>query len=471
MKKSKTVTGKKDKKRSLPDSYVILFGMLIVASIATWLIPAGSFDRTSDGKVPMVVPGSYQSLPSDPTSLLDFFLSIQAGLIDSANIIFLVLIIGGAFAILDHTGAIQSGIMRLINRTRHRKYALVVTVSVAFSIAGFIGALQTAVIAFIPIGIIIARAFKLDAIAGVAIVYLGAYAGYTIGGLDPITTGFGQEIAGLPVFSGLWFRFAVYLCVLAATVAYLCRYVSKISKDQSRSILGQTPFPAEVESSAPISEHFTTLHKVVLAYFTLCMAGYVTGVFMLGWGLSEMAALFLVISLGTAVIYRIPANQYVTLFVKGAQGMLYAALIVGLARAIVVVLEGSNVLDTIVNGIAVTLEPLPNIVAALGMYLFNLGFNLIISSASGQAAIVVPVMAPLADAIGLTRQVAVLAYNFGDGFTNIVTPTSGILMASIAIGGIPWVKWLKFVLPLLLIWMAIGAVALSLAVMIDLGPF
>ncbi|MFC0266694.1 YfcC family protein [Kushneria aurantia] len=464
-------SSKKDKKRALPDSYVILLAMLIVASITTWLIPAGSFERTTGDNVPMVVPDSYQSLHSNPTTLLDFFLSIQAGLIDSANIIFLVLIIGGAFAILDYTGAIQAGIMRLINKTRGKKYSLVVTVSVVFSIAGFIGALQTAVIAFIPIGIIIARAFKLDAIAGVAIIYLGAYAGYTIGGLDPITTGFGQEIAGLPVFSGLWFRFAVYLCVLAATVIYLCRYISKISKDQSQSILGKTPFPAEIENSSSIPNNFTKLHKIILAYFTLCMTGYVTGVFTLGWGLSEMGALFMVISLGTAAINRINPNQYVRLFIQGAQGMLYAALIVGLARAIVVVLEDAYVLDTIVNSIAVMLGPLPHVVAALGMYIFNLGFNLIISSASGQAAIVVPVMAPLADAIGLTRQVAVLAYNFGDGFTNIVTPTSGILMASIAIGGIPWIKWIKFVIPLLLIWMAIGAVALSIAVMINLGPF
>ena len=151
--------------------------------------------------------------------------------------------------------------------------------------------------------------------------------------------------------------------------------------------------------------------------------------------------------------------------------MLYAALIVGLARAIVVVLSDANVLDTIVNSMAILLQPLSSIFAAWGMYAFNLAFNLIISSASGQAAIVMPVMAPLADTIGLTRQVAVLAYNFGDGFTNIITPTSGILMASIAIGGVPWVKWLKFVFPLLLIWMAIGAIALGIAVAINLGPF
>ncbi|OHV12803.1 YfcC family protein [Kushneria phosphatilytica] len=471
MKKTEPAASALNKKKKIPDSYVILFAMLIIASIATWIIPAGSFERTTENGAAMVVPGSYESLPASPTTLYDFFLSIQSGLIDSANIIFLVLTIGGAFAILDHTGAIQAGIMKLIRKTQDKKYALIVAVSIVFSAAGFIGALQTAVIAFIPIGIIIARAFKLDAVAGVAIIYLGAYAGYTIGGLDPITTGFGQEIAGLPIFSGLWFRFAVYLCILTATIAYLCYYISKISKDQNRSVLGDIPFPAEVENNSAIPSEFTHKHKVILGYFSFCMIGYVIGVFNLSWGLHEMAALFLVISLGTAVIEKISANQYVSLFIKGAQGMLYAALIVGLARSIVVVLENAYVLDTIVNSIAIMLQPLPGVLAALGMYVFNLAFNIIISSASGQAAIVVPVMAPLADTIGLTRQVAVLAYNFGDGFTNIITPTSGILMASIAIGGVPWIKWLKFVMPLLLIWILIGAVALGIAVAIDLGPF
>lgn len=471
MKKIEPSTSVLKKKKDIPDSYVILFAMLIFASIATWFIPAGSFERTTESGASMVVPDSYTPMPASPTTLYDFFLSIQSGLIDSASIIFLVLTIGGSFAILDHTGAIQAGIMKLIKKTQNKKYALIVVVAVAFSAAGFIGALQTAVIAFIPIGIIIAKAFKLDAVAGVAIIYLGAYAGYTIGGLDPITTGFGQEIAGLPIFSGLWFRFLVYLCILASTIAYLCHYISKISKDQSKSVLGSVPFPTEVENTNTIPEEFTRKHQVILGYFSICMIGYLVGVFNLGWGLHEMAALFLVISLGTAVIEKVPANQYVNLFIKGAQGMLYAALIVGLARAIVVVLDNAYVLDTIVNSMAVMLQPLPNVLAALGMYGFNLAFNLIISSASGQAAIVIPVMAPLADTIGLTRQVAVLAYNFGDGFTNIITPTSGILMASIAIGGVPWVKWLKFVMPLLLIWMAIGAVALSIAVAINLGPF
>ncbi|ENJ1743013.1 YfcC family protein [Vibrio parahaemolyticus] len=456
----------------MPDSYVILFSMLILAALATYIFPAGEYQRIAEGGRTLVDPNSFTFLDSQPISLIDFFMSIQQGMIKGANIIFLVLIIGGSFAVFDSSLALQTSIMQLINRSKGHKYALVCTVSVAFSIAGFIGALQTAIIAFVPIGIIIAKALKLDAIAGIAIVYLGAYAGYTIGGLDPITTGIAQTIAGLPLFSGLGFRFAIYIVILLTTVIYICNYIKKISDNPKMSILNDNPFPAKIsELDISIPDKLTNLHKILLGYFVICMGGYIYCVFESGWGLSEMSALFIVIAIGTAVISKINPNQFVKLFIDGAKKVLHAALIVGLARAIIVILESGMILDSLVYSMASTLEALPNFVATMGMYIFNLLFNLIVSSASGQAAIVMPVMTPLADVIGITRQVAVLAYNFGDGFTNTITPTSGILMASIALGGVSWVQWLRFMLPLLGLWCLIGAVALTIALQINLGPF
>src|SRR5699024_8665235 len=216
---------------------------------------------------------------------------------------------------------------------------------------------------------------------------------------------------------------------------------------------------------------FTTLRKIILIFFAVCMTIYTVGVFRNDWGLNEMTALFLIIGIGTALIARIDGNTFVKEFVKAAQGMIYAALIVGLARSIVVVLENGLILDTVVNSISSIIEPLPVMVGALGMFFFNLLFNLIITSGSGQAAIVMPIMAPLADIIGITRQTAVLAYNMGDGFTNTIAPTSGILMASIAVAGVSWVKWLRFMLPLLGVWVLIGVVAMIIAVSINIGPF
>jgi len=459
-------------KFKMPDSYIILFVMLIIGAIATYIIPAGEFEREEGGLVPTVIPDSFSYVSSDPVGLMGFFLSIQEGMMEAANIIFLILIIGGAFSIINYTGAIDSGIMSLINKTRNKKILLVVSLATVFSIAGFLGVLHTAVIAFIPVGIVVAKAFKLDAIVAVAIVYLGAYSGYTIAGLDPITTGFGQEIAGLPVFSGLWFRFLIYLAVLTSSILYIIYYIKKIEKNPNKSIMGENKFN-ETNEEVVETDHgdFTTLRKIILIFFAVCMTIYTVGVFRNDWGLNEMTALFLIIGIGTALIARIDGNTFVKEFVKGAQGMIYAALIVGLARSIVVVLENGLILDTVVNSISSIIEPLPVMVGALGMFFFNLLFNLIITSGSGQAAIVMPIMAPLADIIGITRQTAVLAYNMGDGFTNTIAPTSGILMASIAVAGVSWVKWLRFMLPLLGVWVLIGVVAMIIAVSINIGPF
>lgn len=462
---------KKIFKMRMPDSYIILFIMLMISAVLTYLIPAGTFDREEGGLVPTVIPGSFENIEGNPVGFMDFFLSIQTGMMEAANIIFLVLIIGGAFAVINATGAIDAGIMTLINKTRHRKILLVVSVATVFSIAGFLGVLHTAVIAFIPVGIIIARAFKLDAIVAVAIVYLGAYSGYTVAGLDPITTGFGQEIAGLPAFSALWYRFIIYILILISSILYILYYIKKIENTPSKSIMGEKKFSDEVMDNEDKEEAFTGLRKTILLFFTLCMSIYTVGVFKYDWGLNEMTALFMIIGIGTALMSRMEGNTFVKEFVKGAQGMVYAALIVGLARSIVVILENGMILDTVVNSISGILEPLPAVIGALGMYFFNLLFNLIITSGSGQAAIVMPIMAPLADIIGITRQTAVLAYNMGDGFTNTIAPTSGILMASIAVAGVSWIKWLKFMLPLLGIWIIIGTIALIVAVSIDLGPF
>lgn len=460
----------KKRKFNMPDSYIILFLMLIMASILTYILPAGVFDRDDSSSVPTVIPESYSSVDANPVGFFDLFISIQTGMVEAANVIFLVLIIGGSFAIIESSGAINAGIMRLIDKTRNRKTLLVISVCTVFSVAGFLGILHTAVIAFIPVGVIIARAFKLDAITGVAIIYLGAYSGYTIGGLDPITTGFAQEIAGLPVFSGLEFRFVIYLIILISTILYIIFYIRKIEKDPSKSIMGEEKFGTKEEAMQDTLP-FTTKQKIILLYFAICLTVYTVGVFQVGWGLNEMAGIFLIIGIGTAIIEKVRPNNFVKTFVKGAQGMVYAGLIVGLARSIVVVLEDGLILDSVVHAISVVLEPLPAAFGALGMYFFNLLFNLIITSGSGQAAIVMPIMAPLADLMDVPRQIAVLAYNMGDGFTNTIAPTSGILMASIAVAQVSWVKWLRFMLPLLLIWVIIGSIALFIAFAINLGPF
>ncbi|KGX88651.1 hypothetical protein N781_09640 [Pontibacillus halophilus JSM 076056 = DSM 19796] len=460
------------KKFELPDAYVILFAILLLAAIMTYLIPAGSFERvtTEEGKS-IIVPGSYEEIEQQPTGFIELFRSIQDGMVDGASLIFLVLMIGGAFAVIEATGAIDALIMKTIHVTRNKEYLLIIFVALVFSVFGGLGIIVNAVIAFIPIGIILARAMKMDAIVGVAIIYLGAYSGFAIGFLDPLTTGFAQQIAELPLFSGIGYRTIIYITVWASTVAYIWWYAKRVKKNPSKSVLGDNPFPKYDEKSmenAP--SELTLLHKLVLAWLVFGIGTYVYGVFQLGWSLNEMAAMFIVIAIGTTILARMNANKMVEEFMRGAKGIVYGALIIGMARSIVVILENGMILDTIVQGMSVVMSPFSNVAGAIIMFFANGAFNLIVSSGSGQAAIVMPIMVPLADLMDVPRQVAVQAYSMGDGFTNIITPLSGVLMANLAIAGIPWTKWIKFAFPLVVIWYIIGIIYLSIGVLMDWGP-
>lgn len=468
-----TVTSKEKKRKwGIPDAYVILFGILVLIAIMTYIIPAGEFSREEVDGITMVVPDSYQNVESSPATLMDVFLAIQEGMISSAPLIFLVLMIGGAFAVIESTGAIDALIFKTIEKTRNKELLLIAGVSILFSVFGALGIIVNAVIAFIPIGIILARSMKLDAIVGVAIIYLGAYAGFNTAFLDPLTTGTAQQIAQLPLFSGIGYRIIIYLAVLISTITYVAYYAKKIKNDPSKSVLGKTPFP-KVEQKEEVSgkQEITGLHKLVLAWLVVGIGIYVFGVFQYKWSLNEMAAIFLIIAAGTASIVRMSPNKLVSEFFEGAKGLVYGALIIGMARSIVVILEDGRILDTVVEGMATMMTPFTSVVGALVMFVANLIFNILVSSGSGQAVIVMPIMTPLADLMEIPRQVAVQAYKMGDGFTNTITPTSGILMANLAIAGISWTKWIRFMLPLLLIWIVLGSIFLTIGVLMNWGPF
>lgn len=435
---------RKKKKLALPDAYVILFAILLLAAIATYIIPAGSFDRETVDDVTTVVPGSYESTEQQPTSVIDVFTSIQQGLIESASLIFLVLIIGGAFAVIEYTGAIDALIMKTINKTKNKEYLLIIIVCTLFSIFGALGIIVNAVIAFIPIGIILARSMKLDAVVGVSIIYLGAYAGFNTAFLDPLTTGMAQQIAQVPLFSGIGYRILIYITVLAATISYIWWYANRVKKNPEKSVLGDNRFPKYDEKSMDaVPTELNGIHKLVLLWLAVGIGIYIFGVFQFGWSLNQMAAMFIVIAIGTALIAKISPNELVEQFFNGCKGLVYGAMIIGMARSIVVVLENGQILDTVVQGMANVMSPFTSVMGAIVMFIANGLFNIIVSSGSGQAAIVMPIMTPLADIMEIPRQVAVQAYKMGDGFSNVITPISGILMANLAIAGISWIKWIE----------------------------
>lgn len=467
---------KKDKKTSkwlkLPDAYGILFFFLVLAALATYIIPAGEFETEESAEgIDVIVPGTFSVIDSAPAGFLDVFQAIVTGLISTADLIFLVLIIGGVFAVIEKTGAIDALVTKIIKITENKEWLLIVLIMFVFSVFGTLGIIVNAVIAFIPLGIILARSMRMDAIIGVSIIYLGAYTGFAVAILDPLTVGFAQEIAGIPIFSGAPERTVMYTVTLIVTMIYVIMYSKKLKRDQHSGILKDNPFPKESSEELTVgNQKMKPVHIFVLLTLFLGIAAYVTGVFVAEWNLEEMAAVFLVIMLATAIIGRIDINNMVSSFIKGAQSVLYGALIIGMARSIVVILEDGMILDTVVNGMSAVMEPFSSTMGAIMMFIGNGLFNLVVTSGSGQAAIVMPILGPLADIMDFPRQIAVQAYTMGDGFTNIITPLSGVLMANLAIAGVPFVKWLKFALPLVVIWYILGVIYLIVLVAIDFGP-
>ena len=463
----------KKRRFAMPDAFIIIFGIAFLSAIATYIVPAGSYEREEVGGITQAIPDSFSFTESNPTSLLDLFLAIQQGMIESGNIIFLIFMIGGAVAVLDASGAIDAGINALVRKTKGNTMLLIASVTTIFGIICTVGVASNAVIAFIPLGIGLAKALKLDAIAGVAIVYLGFYAGNTAGVLEPTILGVAQTIAELPLFSGLLLRLAVFIVLMAVTILYIVRYINKISKDPSLSLMGNTPFTisSDEDDTRQTNQSFTKKHVAVIFVFLIFIGIFLFGALRLGWSVNELSAIFIMMAIVVAAVDRITPNEFIRRFMNGAKAITYGALVVGIARAVIVVMQEGNIMDTIVYAALTPLESMGVGIGAMALYAFNLLFNLLVTSGTGQASIVMPLMVPLVDMLDITRQTGVLAMKLGDGITNIITPTSGVLMAVLAVGGVSWTRWFRFIYPLVLIWVGVGAVFMLLAVMIDYGPF
>lgn len=465
---------KKRFKFVMPDAFIIIFGIIVLAAIATYIIPAGSYERETVDGVTKVIPDSYALTESNPTNLLDLFKAIQLGMIESASIIFLIFIIGGIVGVIEYTGAIDSGINTLINKTKGRYMLLIASVAGIFGALASMGLAANAVIAFIPIGIALARSLKLDAIVGIATIYLGYYSGMIAGVFDPTILGLAQTIAELPLFSGMPLRIVIFIALITITITYTNRYAKKIRNNPEKSIMAGNPFgDVEDDGKANVQEigDFALVQKLVLLTFITFIGIFIFGAFTRGWGLNDLVAIFLIMGVVIAIIARINPNKFVEIFINGAKSITYGALVVGLARGVIVIMENGNIMDTIVNAALVPLQSLPVFLGGQLLFVFNLLFNLLVTSGTGQAAIVMPIMVPIVDILGITRQTGTLAFMLGDGITNIITPTSGVLMAVLAIGGVKWTQWIRFAFPLMLMWFAVGVIAVGYAILTGYGPF
>ncbi len=458
----------KKKKWEFPDTYVIVFAVLLIAVAATYIVPSGAFDREEADGVTTIVSGTYENVESTPAGFMDIFMSIQTGMVESAGLIFLVLFAGGMFEVINKSGAIHAGIYSAIDRMKGKEFLLIATIIILFALGGAVGALANSVIPFVAIGVLLVKALKLDALVAVAITFNAAFIGFSAGFLNPYTVGVAHNIAELPLFSGMTFRLIAFVLLVGATIWYTWRYCKKILNDPSRSLIG---IESAQDDDLNFDEKFSGRHKMILLWTATALVFFVFAVVKFQWTTDHMAAFFVIIGLVAGIIAGMNYNTIAITFLEGCKNLVYGALIIGLARAVLVIMENGQILDTLVNALSQPLSALPPVATAIGMFIMNSLFNFFVPSGSGQAAIMMPIQTPLADMIGITRQVSVLAFQFGDGFSNALYPTSGPLMASLAVAGVSWIKWAKWFLPLFLIWTGIAFVLLTVAVLINLGPF
>jgi len=441
-----------------PDSLVLIFGLILLAQLATYVLPAGEFER--EGR--QVIHGTYHAVEAAPISPLTFLTAIPVGLIDAADIIIFILVVGGVFGVLRTTGAIDALIGSAIHRLSDRPVLLVGGLVTLFAVGSSTVGMAEEYVPFVPLLVAMCLALKADAVVALGIVYVGAGVGYACAALNPFTVLIGQSIAGVELTSGQSFRWLLLAVCLVVGIHHILRYQRHVRADPARSLVRDVSYSDGFE--LPEDVQLTPPRMVVLAIFATGVGLFVYGVSAYEWYLPELTAVFLGIALAAAVTTRLAPNLVATAFYAGAAELTTTALIVGFARTIQVVLAEGQVIDTVINGLAFPLESLPGQLAALGMLAVQTLCNLFIPSGSGQAYVTMPIMAPIADLTGLTRQTAVLAYQFGDGFTNMVVPTNPVLMGMLVLARIPYQRWLLFVGPLLFKLYLVAIAALLFAV-------
>ncbi|MBA2431846.1 MAG: YfcC family protein [Chthoniobacterales bacterium] len=467
-----------------PDALVLVFALVVVAQLCTYFIPAGQFDREEvatplpaarevllpegtagerrvvlpAGTAEMkpgrrVEPGTFKYVEAERLPWHAALTKIPVGMEKSAEIIFFVLIVGGVIAVIRSTGAIDAFIGMSIEKLGHNPVLLTGGMMTLFAIGSSTVGMAEEYMPFIPILVAMCISLKMDAIVAMGIVYIGAGVGYGCAALNPFTVVIAKDIAGQSPGTGMWLRWGLLAVMIAIGLQHLLAYAKKIRRDPSLSLVGDVDYSAGF--IVPENVQLTPARVVILAAFAAMVGLFIWGVSVHGWYLVELAALFLGMALVAAVIGRVSPNAAARSFVEGAAQLSGTAILIGFARTIEVVLSDAGVIDTIINGIAHTVQLTSGlgagaaVVAAWGMLLVQSVCNFLIPSGSGQAYVTMPIMAPLADLTNVGRETAVLAYQFGDGFTNMIVPTNALLMGMLLLARVPYQRWLRFILPLM----------------------
>lgn len=452
------------KRFKMPHAYVIITILLIVISLLTYVIPAGSYERIEDAATgrTIVDPASYEYTEANPVSLLKIPSLIVKSIGNQNVLIFSIIIIAGSLEIILGTGMFHAFCNKLsqFSSKKGREKYFIPSIVLIFTILGLTQSTDK-FIGFAPIGVMLALALGYDAIVGIAMILLGVGISFSVGPMHT-TTALAQEIAGLPLYSGLWFRLILTVIFYIVTVWYISNYAKKIKLDPTKShvygledVISFDPSEANIEVDKK--------HYGVLAIFTIAIGLLMYGCIKHGWGFGETSILFIWTSVICGLFYGLGPSQISKLFIKGANGATGAALVVGLGATVSLILNSAGVIDTVVMSMAGVLSKFPHFLMGPLMYVTNTIINFFIPSGMGQAAVVMPILAPLSDVVGVTRQTAVLSYKLGDGLSNYIFPHAAALMGFLGVTGIPYDKWMKFMAKLMVIWFVISFIACGVA--------
>ncbi|MGK7295717.1 MAG: YfcC family protein [Candidatus Wenzhouxiangella sp. M2_3B_020] len=450
----------------VPHTLALMFMMMIVALLLTWILPPGQFDTVvNDSGREVVVPGTYEQIEDpDRLSVWSLFTSVPRAMAEAQGIIFFVLIIGGALRVIRETGAIDAFLGRVIDRFSHNSGLLIFIGVFLFAAASATLGMAEEYIPFAGILIAVCVAMRMDVVAAIGIMVVGYGVGYGATIMNPFTLLIAQDVAELQPASGWQFRLALFVPFLAIGVHHVWSYARRVQRDPEASLVhgvdeAQPPPQAE---QLPLTWRRIGVLVATLAALSLL----VWGITVHHWYLVELGAMFIGLSIVVGVVARFSIDRLAITFSNGAAELAGTAVLIGFARAIALLLEDGHVLHTIVNAMASPLIGLPAELSAVGMLGIQSVMNIFVSSGSGQAYLTMPLMAPIGDLVGVERQVSVLAYQFGDGFMNMIVPTNPVLMGILGLAGIPYARWFRFIFPLILKLLAAAAIAMVVAVQI-----
>ena len=437
------------RKPKAPNTYVIIAAIIVLCAMMTWIMPGGQYVKADDGTV------SYEAVDSVPQTW-QVFSAIYHGFIKQAGIIIFILVVGGAFWLLNATGAVEVGIKRFISLIGKRDKIVLVALTVLFSLGGAVFGMSEETIPFVGIVVPLAISMGYDAFMGMQVVYVASNVGFSSAFLNPFTVGIAQGMADLPLFSGMGYRLFCWGLLTVLLVLFVIIYARKTKRVDTVA--------GKVEA-----EPLTRRQTWVLAILALTVAVLIVGVTCFEWYLPEITGLFLAMGIVCGLIAGFPSGRIVNELMAGAKDILSAALVVGFASGIIVILQDGKIIDSILHSMQEGLDGSGKVGSLTAMYGIQAIINFLIPSATAKAAITIPIMAPFSDMVGVSRQSMVLAFQFGDGFTNMITPTSGVLVAALAMARIPYSKWVKWLWKMVLVLLVLGFLLLLPTVLLTMA--